>query len=279
MQIELSIQSMSVDEFAGIQKALGEKIIKTGAVYWRRVRPRFFRPLLPYKAYEGDGVVAPCRRLGGFQHVAASEEKANSTMNFLMLDEVHTYSLDSLRHERRYLIKKASEQFEVRPILDAGELRTQGYEAYLSFYKRTGYSYRADRVRAGKFADWADTVLRFPKACLWGGFGKSGLVAVSIAYWVEQTVVYSTFFCRTEFLRAGVGELMFHKLRETVAQLPGVHEIFVRPYQGGNGMDKYYMLRGCKIVRKPAILDISSIARLVLKSCLPRQYDMLCGRY
>lgn len=278
MQAELPIQSMTVDEFAGIQKALGERIIKAGAVYWRRVRPGFYRPLLPYKAYAEDEVAAPCRLLGGFQHVVANGEKANSTMNFLMLDDVHAYSLGSIRHERRRLIKKAAGQFEVRPIRDAAELRTQGYEAYLSFFKRTGYSYRDDRVRAERFADWADTVLLFPKAGLWGGFGRGGLVAVSIAYWVEHTVMYSTFFCRTESMRAGMGELMFHKVRETVTQLPEAHEIFVRPYQGGNGMDRYYVLRGCKIARKPAVLKISAPARLVLKSCLPRQYDLLRGR-
>lgn len=274
-----SIQPMSIAEFAEIQRTFGEKIVKTGTIYWRRVRPFFFRPVLPYKAYEAEEIVPPWKLLGGFQHVVTSPEEANSSMNFLMLDHVHEYGLDKLNHERRRLIKKASRQFEVRPLGDVGEFKERGYRAYMSFYKRTGYSYKTERTQKEKFGDWVDTVIKFPKGLLLGGYGKDGLVAVSISYWIEQTLLYNTFFCDSESLHKGVGELMFHKLRETAAQTPGIREIFVRQYGGGNSMDRYYLLRGCKVVRKPANMNINFVAKLVLRFCLPRQYAMLCGRH
>jgi hypothetical protein len=278
LQNHTPIQPMSIDEFAEIQRALGEKIVKTGAVYWRRVRPFFFRPLLPYKAYEEDEIVAPCRYPGGFQYVVASQEKANSTMNFLMLDQVHEYSLDKLKHERRRLIKKASRQFEIRPLGDIKEFREQGYQAYLSFYKRTGYFYKANRIQKEKFGEWSDTIIKFPKAILLGGYGESGLVAVSISYLVDQTLIYATFFSDTVALQKGVGELMFHKIREVAAQHPDIREVFVRQYHGGNNQDKYYILRGCKFVRKPANLNLIFPAHMVLRSCFPKQYATLRGR-
>lgn len=273
---------MSADEFAETQLTLGEGIVKAGAVYWRRVRPFFFRPVLPYKAYEGDKLVSPCndldKYLGGFQHVVASWEKANSSMHFLILDELHEYALEKLKHERRRFIKKISRQFEVRPLGDIGEFRDQGYRAYISFYNRTGYFYKAERTQKEKFAEWADTIIK-SKALILGGYGKSGLVAVSLLYQVEQTLIYATFFSETESLRKGIGELMFHTIRETAMQKPEIREIVVGQYHGGNTIDKYYLLRGCKVVTKPANLRITTGARFILKCCLPQQYKMLCGRY
>jgi hypothetical protein len=113
---------------------------------------------------------------------------------------------------------------------------------------------------------------------LWGGYGESGLVAVSISYLVDQTLIYATFFSDTEALQKGVGELMFHKIREVAAQHPDIREVLLRQYQGGNNRDKYYIQRGCKFVRKPANLNLSTLARLVLRSCFSKQYAALCGR-
>ncbi len=281
MQVELPIHAMNVDEFAEAQLTLGEVIVKSATVYWCRVRPFFYRPLLPYKAYELDEIVSPCnyldKSLGGFQHVVTSWEKANSSMNFLILDQLHGYALEKLKHERRRFIKKASRQFEIRPLGDIKEFRDQGYRAYISFYKRTSYSYKAERTQKENFANWVDIIMK-SKALVLGGFGKSGLVAVALLYQVEQTLIYATFFSETEALRKGIGELMFHHIREAAAQRPEIHEIFVRKYHGGNGMDKYYMLRGCKVVKKPANLHISNRARFILMFCLPKQYEMLSGR-
>jgi hypothetical protein len=271
---------MTIDEYAQAQAALGERIVKTGGVYWRRVRPCFFRPMLAYQAYETDEIVNPCdflsRLLGGYQHVVPSNENANSTMNFLILDQLHEYGLENLRHEQRRYIKKVARQFEIRPLNDAGEFIDQGYPAYVSFYTRTGYSYKTERARKEKFGEWANTIAN-SKAIVWGGYGKEGLVAVSILYEVEHTLVYASYFCETGALCKGIGELMFHTIREHAARQSAIQEIFVREYHGGNGMDKYYLLRGCKVLRKPANLHISRGAHEALKMCAARRYAMLRG--
>lgn len=278
MVVDASIQSMSLAEYAKVQQTLGEKIVKTGGVWWRRVRPRFFRPVALWRPYEAAEIVPPCHSLGGFQYVVANGDPANSTMNFLILDTVHEYSLGKLQHERRRVINRAAGRFEVHHIHDGRELKIEGYKAYRSFYARTHYSYREDRIHEGRFAEWAETVLRLPKALVLGGYREGRLLAVSVAYWVEQTLVYSTFFSDTDALREGVNELMFHTIREIVAGIPQIGEVLVRPYQGGNGMDRYYMLRGCKIARRPAFLTISPLARFALRSWSPDRYAMLCGR-
>lgn len=275
--MELPLQQMSVREFAETQAQFGVKVVGQNGQFWRRVRPFFYRPILPVAGYDGSAVHPPCRWPGGYQYVVSDGQPANSTMNFLMLDHLQEYSLYRLGHKRRHLITQAARRFHVRPIRDLRELKEQGYKAFLSFYERTGYSYKSERRNRASFDHWAETIFRHPKAILLGGFGPDGLAAVSCSYWVDQTLVYATLFCETEALRRNVGELLFHELRQLAAQQPKIAEIFLRAYQGGNRHDRYYLLRGCKLVKKPARLEMPSPAKALLKWFLPGRHALLCG--
>jgi hypothetical protein len=112
---------------------------------------------------------------------------------------------------------------------------------------------------------------------LLGGYGADGLGAISTSYWVNHTLVYSTLICDTASLKKNLGELMFHEVRELAAREPGIRQIFVRGYQGGNSLDQYYMLRGCQLSRMPARLEMLSPVLGLIRLGLPRQYELLCG--
>ena len=122
-----------------------------------------------------------------------------------------------------------------------------------------------------------DTLFSCPKTILLGGYGPDGLAAISSSYWVNRTLVYSTLICETGALKKNLGELMFHEVRQLAAREPGIAEIFVRPYQGGNSLDEYYLLRGCQLVRLPARLEVPSTVLRLLRWALPRQYELLSG--
>ncbi len=270
------IQQMSVDEFAASRVALGERVKRFGDVCWVRTRCVFHFPLLPYDACSPSEL--PPVGLGGFQHVVSDRRMANSVMSFLILDEVQGYSLAKLNQKRRWLIREASKHFTIERITDVNAFKEQGFLAYASFYRRTGYSYKSERKRKADYARWAESVLRFPKALVFGGFDQSGaLRAVSISYWVEQTLYYATFFCDTPALQKGVGESMLHVLREAVSRTPGIREVLVRKYQGGNGMDQYYLLRGAKLVHRPANLRLHPATSSMLKLLFPLRYSLLVG--
>ena len=269
---------MSLTEFAALQRELGSMVISRNGLFWTRIRPFFYRPILPVQAFVEADVSAPCTWPGGFQYVLSGEGRGNSTMNFLVLDDVREYVLANVSRRRRQLINQAARQFQVRPLRDLREFKEQGFRAYRSFYERTGYSYKSDRKNEAAFHKWAETVFRHPKAILLGGYGADGLAAVSRSYWVNRTLVYATFFCETESLKRNLGELMFHTLRELAAQESQIEEVFVRGYQGGNSLDHYYLLRGCKLVRKPARLEVPSLVRASIKCLMPRTYALLCGK-
>jgi hypothetical protein len=70
---------------------------------------------------------------------------------------------------------------------------------------------------------------------------------------------------------------MLHFVREAVAKGQCAEQIFAGLYKGGNGLDDFYLLRGCKLVRKPALLHINPVAKAFLMRFLPEQYARLVG--
>ena len=268
---------MSLSEFAALQREFGAKIISRNGLFWRRVRPLFYRTILPTQELTEAEVSAPCKWPGGFQYALSGKGGANSTMNFIMLDNLREYSPANLGRRRRQLIQQAARRFHVRPVRDLQEFKEHGFRAYRSFYERTGYSYKSDRMKPSPFHVWAETLFRHTKTILLGGYGPDGLAAVSCSYLVNRTLVYATFFCETRSLKRHLGELMLHELRKLAAQEPQINDIFIRGYQGGNSLDHYYLLRGCKLVRKPARLEIPSVLGASIKWFMPRTHALLCG--
>lgn len=271
----ISIQQMSLSEYAALQARLGVTILNHNGQFWRRVRPFFYRPLLAVESHEAAAIQRPVRWPSGFQYVVTREEDANSSMNFLMLDEPQSYSLEGLNHRRRQLIKRAGQFFQVRPLTDPRELKEQGHKAYLSFYERTGYAYKSDRRDKSVFNEWVDTLFSTSKAILLGGYGPDGLAAISTSYWVNHTLIYSTLICETGALKKNLGDLMFHEVRLLAAQQPKIGKIFVRSYQGGNSLDHYYLLRGCRLARMPARLEMPSPILKLVRWIMPEQYELL----
>jgi hypothetical protein len=267
---------MTVDDYADYQIATGNTVLRFGALYWLRSKGLFFRPLLLHEAYSPSVSDLPPLGLGGFQYLVLDWRKANSTMKFLILDDVHAYALGKLQSKRRLLIKNAARLFVVRPIQKIAEFQEQGFHAYCSFYQRTRYQYKSERTRKTQFDQWADAVLKCTKALVLGGYDQNGeLKSVSISHWVGKSLLYSTFFSDTPTLQKGIGELMFHVLREIASRTPGIEDVVVRRYQGGNGMDHYYLLRGTRLVCRPAKLRLHPATKWILKSCFPPRYATL----
>ena len=269
---------MSPGEYAAMERELGAQVVERGGIFWRQVRPFFYRPVLPVQEFSRSEVKDSFNWPNGFQHALASGEPANSQMNFIMLDGLRDYSVDSLGRRRKQLMRSASQIFQVRPLRDLREFKAQGFRAYRSFYERTGYTHRADRKDEAKFHEWAEKVFSHPKVILLGGYGPEGLIGVSRSYLVGRTLVYATLFCETNSLKKNLGELMFHELRMLAAQTPGIQEIFVRSYQTGNSLDQYYLLRGCKLVSKPSRLEMSAVIGAGIKWFLPKQHALLTGK-
>jgi len=273
--MRLPLQQMSVQEYADLERRFGARVVEHNGQFWRQVRRFFYRPLLAWEAL--DGSVAPHFKWPtGYQYVVGKGAPANSTLSFVIFDNLPTYSLETAGAKQRNIVKRAARQFQIRPIQTAEALK-EGYAAYVSFYQRTRYQHRSDRLNQPVFEQWAETLSRQPKAVVLGGYSGAKLVGMSCAYWVNSTLVHATLFCETEAMRNYVGELLFHELRCLAGQEPGIREIFARSYQNGSSHDLYYLHRGGKVVTKPSRFELPFPVAFGLRHFLPQHYAKLIG--
>lgn len=278
-----SFTKLSIAEFAAFEQSQGQRVIKSGDIYWSRVRPGFYRPLLPFREYPPGPVRAPRSSLfGAHQYAVAQRESANSFLNLLIFENPQSYSLQNLdRHERRE-IRRASEVFNVLPVRDVEEFKQKAYPVYLSFYERTRYQYKPERREKRFFSLWSDLLYRNPNTIVLGAYKRDQqLGAIGVWHMVEDTLTYTTFFSETESLKMHVTGLMLHAMQEAVVGNNEVKQIFVGMHKHGgrSSVDDFYLARGCTLLRKPAFLHLNPLAKLFLVACMPKRHRQLRGQF
>lgn len=271
--------SMSLEDFATVVGLLGPRIVRAGDTYWGEVRRFFYRPLLPLREYQPGMISKPwLAALGGAQYAVPAGSGANSCLNWLVFDQTRDYTVTTLDKNRRRQVKLAAKEFVIRPLTDLTEFKRQAHPVYLSFQDRTGYKVGANRRDPAKFAAWAEAVFSIPHVLILGGYRDNLLVGVSLTYRVSSTVFYATFFCNDEALKGYLSDLMLHTVRESAADSPEISHVYAGMFKGIRGLDDFYLHRGAKLIRQPARLVINPLARLLLKTFLPRQFAQLHGR-
>jgi hypothetical protein len=274
------IERLSLNEYAALQQTIGEKLVCLDGFWWRRVRPCFYRPLVPFREFSASSSRLPASAwLGGVQHVVPHSEQANSMMSFLIFPDAGDYSLDKLKPKPRQQVRLAAERFTVRRFTNRTEFKEKAFPVYRSFYARTKYSYLAARMRKTNFDKWADAVFEHGTSLILGAFRGNELGAVSIAHAVEDTLMHSTIFGADDALQDHVSSLLLHAVRQTASQDGGITQVYAgTPKPAENrGIDKFLIRRGCRVVTKPAFMRLNPTSSLVLRCLMSDQYARLRG--
>ncbi len=273
------LRPLSPVEYARYERRLGTRVIEADGVAWRRVRPLFYRPLLPFLILDPGGLKGPRgTRWGGYQHAVRTPEQANSTLAFLMFRDVATYGLECLEKKRRWEVRSAAKYFEVKRLKDVSELAA-AHPVYLDFRRRTGYRHRQDRVRAERFRQWAEAVLGQYPVLVLGAMVGGELQAVSVCLLVERTLIYATFFARENALKRHVASLMLHVIRSWAAASETVWQIYVGMRKTGpaRSVDAFYLERGCEVVLQPARYRVNPFLGQLLRILRPGLWNLLTG--
>ena len=269
---------LSIDRYAKLESATGARLKNIDGVWWRRIRPFFYRPLFFDSKITVGSVRPPISPLiGGYQHLVHDPAQANSQMNFLVCKNDGSYSIQSLSRNYRKNIAKAQKTLIVKPIFDKDRFIHDAYPVYLSFYARTHYRYLNSRLRPERFAEWASILFSFPELLVLGAFRQDELEGVSITYQVERSVVYATHFSSDAGLKNRASELLFHSIREMAAQNEGIENIFLGMSGGPVKLDQFKTSRGCILDSRPAFLAINPAILMFLKRGWRNKYYKLIG--
>jgi hypothetical protein len=268
-------EAMTLDEYAALQRATGAKVLKVQGTWWIEPRPFFFRPLFPFARITPQARNYPARSLlGGVLHLVPPETAANSRMQLFLYDDPGGYCLEQMAAKQRWVIKKASESFCARRITDLDHFVDQASGIYRSFYDRTGYFYKRERLNRERFAAWARSFFDQPKTVIMGAYHKERLSAVDISYRVEDVIIDDIFFSDTQSQSLRVTDFLVHTLRES-ARGTDVRFIFRGFPTGKQTLDDSKVNRGCRIVTFPAYCKINRMALYLGKAFMSESYRKL----
>ena len=238
----------------------------------------FFRPLSTLEEFVPKQVRGPTAALlGGLQYAVPRGITGNSFLNYLVFEAPHVYSLGTLKSEKRRRIKKAANEFVIKPLTNAEEFKELVHPIYMDFYERTRYSVGSARRQSRHFFQWADALFKLPGILILGAYQIDKLMGISTSFLYNDTLICATLLCTAESLRRYLPDLMLHAIRESASVCPGLARIYQGMYHGNTSLDAFYLERGARILRKPASLCLNPLARIMVKRLRPTQYRRLLG--
>jgi len=271
-----------LDDYALACQAAGQSVFRCGGTWWREVRPCFFRPVLPFLDAPVGPAGLPLRSLcGGYQYAARPVvDTENSYFLYLSFPHADAYCVQELPPRLRSYVRSAYRRFTVRPLQDRDEFKSRAYAVYLEVRDRTNYDYLDDRVRRPQFERWVDAEYGAPGLIALGAWSDDRLMAVSLSRVVGTAWVYSSFFASNEALHGQAANLMLHHARSLAAATAGVTMVYagMQKRQASASVDAFYLHRGAKLLRRPAVLHVNPIARLMLVGLRPDLWRALRGQ-
>lgn len=267
---------LSFEQLATFERAQGTTVAVVNDCYWYSARPSFYQALFPVLPRVGRMVPPRLAIIGGYKYCVPPNGGANGSMAFLMFRK--DYSSSELDRKRRHQLRIAAGKFEVRLIRSAEEFARGGHPLYLDFLRRTGYRVFRARQRREVFERWARCLFEIPHLQLVGAYRGSELHAVSIFFALEGILSYATFFSSTESQACFVSDLMLHHFRETACRHEGITNALASvAHNDRSSVDKFYLLRGARLIVQPARVHINPVLNAFLKHFSPRHHRSLWG--
>lgn len=272
-------EKMTVNEYAAYQKGSGATIIRVDNIWWRAVRPFFYRPLFPFHKVSDHSIRPPASSIMcGYQYPVADEKRANSYLNFIIFDDIHSYSIESLKHKQRNEIKRAMKSLTIEKVDHPDAFVKGAYEPYIDFYKRTRYKWKSDRLGYRSFVEWSQHLFENRKILVHGVLAKNqGIVAVNVSYLIEDIIMDATFFSTTAALKMGSSELVWHTIRKCAAETKEARYICEGAVTGNKGVDEAKIRRGCSVLVQPAYFHVNRAFHLLLRSVGGKAYSKVLG--
>ena len=269
---------MNIEDYAQLEQKTGSRLIKKGNIWWRVVRPFFYRPLLPFESYNCEEIVRCFPPWQMVQFPVKEKSRANSQLHMIVFDDIQSYQIDTLDKERRRDIRKAIQNgVSIREIRDPDPFISQAYPVYLSFYHRTHYGHQKNRNQKEAFSDWVHTLLSFPDTCLLGAYLEQELIAIEICCIVDRILIGKSLINSQKSILFRAQDLLFHYTREELAKKHNVDLIFTGMVVREQGINNFKLWRGAKILSLPSHLKMPVPIKWILKRFRKSEYAFLKG--
>jgi hypothetical protein len=269
---------MSEEEFARVEEDSGNTVSLRNGIWWRKVRPFFFRPLLPFKPCRPEELKGAFGRFTATQHAVDPDRPFNSHFNILIWDRLQEYSLASVsRHTRAKISKAMDNRVVLNRVTDPGPFVREAFPVYQSFFSRTRYGFRSERKDRTGFDSWARKLLRHPKLMVLAATRGNKLISVYISCRVGDWVVLKAAINSEAALDLHAPDLAIHHYREQASRIPEIRFLADSFFQEHDGVNTFKIRRGARVAAFPAMLRIPAAAGALIRNFRKRDYRQLVG--
>ena len=270
------MESLTVEELVTQDSFLGDSVHFKDGVWWKRIKPFFFQPAFffqPIHPYRSSPRYS--RALIGYHHRVLDSKLGNAHFGILVNESVKTYSVDSLPAEERRIIRKYSKELTVRKIEDSNDLLTSGYDAYLSFQRRTNWGRAKSDYHV--YSEWIRKSFGLSKRFFLGVYLNGRLIAYSNPHAVEGIAGLQIVISHSDYLKYYPNDLLFHALLTMSRNSPEVRMAYGGPASLKPSLDKFKMKYGFRIVHYPTYVWLNPFAKPFIKLLFHQKYRQLVG--
>jgi hypothetical protein len=209
--------------------------------------------------------------LGGYQLAIKNKKKANSTINYYVFNNVKGYDVCTLPRKERQAVSKSMKYLEIKRENNFIEFVEKSYPVYHSFYCRSQYKYRRDRINYNVYSKWAGKLFNSEKTIILGVYRKDVMIGVLTMAYVRGVIAMLTQFSHTDYLKFNPSDLLFHTVRVIASKCEGIQFIYSGMMSADKGINDFKETRGASLIKAPSCYYVNPIASIMLK-CLAGKY-------
>ncbi len=206
---------MTSKEFIEQQIAAGYKIHFNEGVYWQRVAPFFYKPVLHLEEIvPGKSHPKLVKSFFGYSHLVSNKQSANKNWFVMLLshEKLKEFNIKSLSSSKRARVRKGLKLTEVKKI--------ENIEYEIEDLKNICIS-TAIRTKAGKppeyytksynkWREWITKEFALPKREWWGSYCKGMLIAYFYSVQINDTIFIFAAKSHTDFLNKCPNDALFY---------------------------------------------------------------------
>jgi hypothetical protein len=164
----------------------------------------------------------------------------------------------------------------VSHITNAAEFAEPAYPVYCSFYHRTHYGFRSDRVRKEAFRDWVRTLFQFPEVVVLAASTPTEMVAFSICFLVDDVIIGKSLVTSDKALDMAASDALYHACR-MAARESSATLIYEGLMNQNPGLNKFKVDRGARILALPSIIRAPDLLLQCMHRFIPNGYSRMVG--
>jgi len=277
---DANLISITEEEFGDSLRESGTHILIHRDRHWKEIYPGFYEPVHWMARLKGDQATRPSPLCWGFR---ASLEKdslsaANGTMPIILLQDLESYTLESLPSKRRSHIRKCKRMVKLVQLTGTPAkalLKQQGYQIFVSAMKRfKNKHFLSQEKYLEKINNYIYSVYYFVMA----GIFNDELIGYLTAIVIDGTAYMDERLVKTEALKTDLGSTLTFEFAQVCRRSGKIHEVISGQHSPEKqSLTDFKLSMGFQVQFVPVKIDMNPMIDKFLYWRYPDKYYRLKG--